>query len=389
MTHILHISCDYIDEIDNQKTAAVFNLVSNSTQFEHTIFSLNRTIVPTQGTRCVRRGQLYSMNYRGLPFGIGLRFFLRRTAKRLLRMMQNRDIRPDIIHCHKLTIEGPIGYYISKKLNVPMTCSFRGDTDFKLIRFKPGYRALYRKILRHSSGLLFIAPWAKLKLENMWPNTVPQQSVVLPNIVDLSSDRSDIDAQISNRLVTVCHLKDYKRKNLIRLIKATDACISEGLDISLDIIGGGPDEVVTLLEEQIRRLQNPSRFKLLGPYTRSEVESTLDRYAALVLPSYPETFGMVYLEALQSGIPILHSRQAGVDGYFDGKSVSVAVDAGSIDSIKSGITLIYEKQREFKANIRQLAESGYLEIFNTPNIVQNYEKAIGQAMEHFRSVQHP
>ena len=381
MTHILHITCDYIDEIDDKKTPAVFNLVNNSTKFEHTVFSLNRTIRPAVAKRHLQQGNLHSIYHFGLPFGLGLRFFLRGTARRLLQTIQQNDIRPDLIHCHKLTFEGLIGYYICKKLDVPLVCSFRGDTDFKLIRFKPGYRGLYRRILRYSAGLFHIAPWAKTKLEKMWPHDVPEQTVILPNIVELLFDRSGADSPITQKFVTVCHLKEYKRKNLLRLIEATNACIAEGLDISLDIIGGGPDEIDSLLRKHIRQLENASRFELLGPRTRAEIEASLGDYAALLLASFPETFGMVYLEALQAGIPILHSSNAGVDGYFDGKGVSVAVDPSSVDSIKSGIFAIVEQQIELKANVRRLAESGYMEMFNTENIVHVYEANIDHVVD--------
>jgi glycosyltransferase involved in cell wall biosynthesis len=381
MAHILHISCDYIDEIDDRKTPAVFNLINNSSGFRHTVFSLNRTVRPAVANRLRQQDNLYSIYYFGLPFGLGLRFFLRGTANRLLRIVQENGIQPDLVHCHKLTIEGLIGYYICRKLDLPLVCSFRGDTDFKLIRFKPGYRGLYRRILRYSAGVFHIAPWARTKLEHMWPNDLPRETVVLPNIVELLFDRSGAESLLTHKLVSICHLKDYKRKNLIRLIDATDACITEGLGISLDIIGDGPEEIFLLLRDHIRKLRNASRFELLGPRTRVEIEASLGGYAALVLASYPETFGMVYLEALQAGIPILHSKNAGVDGYFAGKGVSIAVDPSSVSSIKSGISAVVERQPELKENVRLLAESGYMEMFNTENVVRVYETTVAGVIE--------
>lgn len=376
MTHILHITCDYVDEIDENKTPAVFNLVSHTSMFDHTVFSLNRTTRLSMVACSKRRGNLHSLYYFGLPFGIGLRFFLHRTAKRIMDVIAENDIRPDVVHCHKLTFEGLIGYAIARKLDLPLVCSFRGDTDFKLIRFKPSYRKLYQRILHFSNAILYIAPWARAKLERMWPGVAPTHSAVLPNIVNLSFDRSGRDSGQSQKLVTICHLKDYKRKNLLPLIDAANACIDEGLDFSLDIIGGGSNDVVSLLRDYIGRLPHASKISLLGERTREEIEATLGRYAGLVLPSYPETFGMVYLEALQAGIPIMHSENAGVAGYFDEKQVAVAVDPSSSDSIKSGIRAIVENQAELKSNVRQLAESGYMEMFNTEQIVRTYQSVI-------------
>lgn len=385
MTHILHITCDYIDEIDDDKTPAVSNLVKYSKNLEHTVFSLNRTVRPTLARRSLRNDRLHSIYHFGLPFGIGLRFFLRETAKRLLRIIQDNGIRPDIVHCHKLTVEGLIGSYISKQLDVPMICSFRGDTDFKLIRFKPGYRGLYKRALRQSASVLYIAPWAKEKLERMWPGNTPQHSEMLPNIVNLSFDKSGRVSPPATKLVTVCHLKDYKRKNLFRLFDALDECITDGLDTSLDIVGGGTNELTSLIAGHLCRLKNSSRFRLVGPLTRSELDESLGDYAGLVLASYPETFGMVYLEALQAGIPILHSVNAGVDGYFDNKGVSVTVDPSSIDSIKTGISSVINRQLEMKSAVRKLSETGYMEQFNTENIIDIYETTVTRAVESYRT----
>lgn len=36
-----------------------------------------------------------------------------------------------------------------------------------------------------------------------------------------------------------------------------------------------------------------------------------------VMPSKPETFGLVYVEALSQGLPILYAKGEGFDGYFD------------------------------------------------------------------------
>jgi len=381
MTHILHITCDFPDDIDNRKTAAISNLIKNTDHLDHTVFSLNRRIMVSGNVIHDEQRQVFSMKYLGLPFGIGLQFFLKRTAKEVLQIIRSESIAPDIIHCHKLTFEGLIGYYLSQDLGIPMVCSVRGDTDFKLIRFKPGYAGLYRKILRHSVGALFIAPWSKTKLEAMWPSDMPALSLVLPNIVDVPLDSDAETSTNSRQLVTVFHLKDYRRKNIFHLIDAVDACISGGADVSLDIIGGGPDDVHSRLRRHIEKSRHPQNFKMLGHQSSEQIAARLSRYAALLLPSYPETFGMVYLEALRAGIPFLHSLNAGVDGYFSGKNVSVAVDHDSISSITNGIMMLLEQQSSFKKNIRTLAASGYLDQFRTDNICSAYTDFLDQALQ--------
>lgn len=381
MTHIVHIACDFPDEFDSHKTVAVANLIKNTEHLHHTVFSLNRRLWISGSDYDNSSESVIALKYFGLPYGIGLRFFLRRAAKKILKIIRSQSISADLIHGHKLTFEGPIAYFLSQELNIPMVCSIRGDTDFKLIRFKPGYRRSYQKVLRHSRGALFIAPWAQSRLQKMWPSEVPALSTVLPNIVDMPVNRSTQATIDSNKFVTVFHLKEHQRKNIQRLIAAFDSCVMEGLDISLDIIGGGSDDEEAILQKYIDDSSNPDRYKLRGHMSREAIAECLGGYAALLLPSYPETFGMVYLESLHAGIPFLHSRDAGVDGYFSDANVSVAAAHDSVESIAQGITSLALHQARYKDNIRKLAATNDLDQFRTENISRKYTEFLQQALQ--------
>jgi glycosyltransferase involved in cell wall biosynthesis len=380
LIHVLHISCDFPDALNSQKTPAVANLIRQSPSLQHTVISLNRTAHPGRSTICERSGNVYSVSFLGLAYGIGLRHFLAKAADRVLEIMQRENLQPDIIHAHKLSFEGPITYTLSRSLGIPMAVSVRGDTDFKVLRVKRTYREKYREILRHSRAAFFIAPWAQRELAARWPDAMPDHSVVLPNIVDLDFGMRPPAAAHSERLVMIGHVKDFRRKNFVRLIEAVDQCRKSNPRISLDIIGSGSPEAMRRLQRAIDRTKHPAAFCLRGHLPRNEIEKVLPEYAALVLPSYPETFGMVYLEALHAGIPIIHSSGAGVDGYFDGQGIAVAVDPGSVDSIAAAILTVLEEQRPMKERIRTLTDADFFRKFDTASIVQTYESTISTVL---------
>ncbi len=89
---------------------------------------------------------------------------------------------------------------------------------------------------------------------------------------------------------------------------------------------------------------------------------------------------MVYLEALQAGIPFLHSENAGVDGYFDDLGVSVSVDPKSAQSIANGILQLLNDQSQMRYSIKQLHESGGFDQFNTENIVRTYSETLASVL---------
>jgi len=383
MPRVLHLTRDYPDQIYNGKTKAVSNLIENSSGFCHYVFSLNRTSNIMDETVLNDGDNIYAIAYFGMPYAIMLNYLLVRTARKLHEIIIRENIAPDIIHSHKLTYEGIVALYLSKRLNIPFVCSIRGDTDLKLIKYKPIYHYIFRRILDNAQHVFFIAPWTLDKIAKWAGSEIVEKSSILPNIVNISFDKCDNRSElraVSNRFVTVCNLDVYKRKNIRRIIMAVDQCISDGYDIYLDIIGGGSTTAIGFIEKAIDRCVHRDRIDLKGSMDNSLVVSSLKHYAGLVLPSYPETFGMVYLEALQAGIPFINSSGAGVDGYFSDCNVSVSVDPKSVESIKIGIKKIYSDQQGYKENIFGLTQQDYFSKFSTKRIIQDYEKAITQAI---------
>ena len=61
-------------------------------------------------------------------------------------------------------------------------------------------------------------------------------------------------------------------------------------------------------------------------------------HTVFAMPSFRETFGIVYLEALSQGLPIIHSRGQGIDGLFAPNGVSEGVDPHLDTSLADAIT---------------------------------------------------
>jgi glycosyltransferase involved in cell wall biosynthesis len=379
MASILHITCDLADAIDPDKTPAVRNLLQATGDLQHVIISLNRTVVPFRRSPARLEGTVYSFYYLGLPFGIGLRWSLLRTARRLRRRLDELGIHPDVVHSHKLTFEGPIGQELAVRLAVPFVCTVRGDTDLKLLQYKPGYRRWYRGVYDAAAVVFFVAPWARRRIEEIWPDTAGRPAVLLPNIVPIPATTTMNEPD--RGFVSVFHLKHWRRKNVRRLLDAIDECNAGGCPVTLDIIGGGPATIEARIRRHVDRLRHPDRIRLRGGMDRNRIAAELPHYTALVLPSRRETFGMVYLEALRAGLPFLHSRNAGVDGWFDGLGISVAVDPESVASIADGIRRIVADQRAMRARIRDLSASEFLDRFDARNIAHSYREAIRSLLD--------
>ena len=168
---------------------------------------------------------------------------------------------------------------------------------------------------------------------------------------------------------------------MMRIFKAIFKLKSKGIYIKLDIIGGGSCTAVKSLEANIKTLNLEDQVTLLGQIPHDEMQALLNRYKAFVLPTLRETFGMVYIEALFSGIPILYSQDRGVDGFFDDVEVGVTCDPKSINSIMRGLSILNKDSEILKKNIEEMQGSESWKRFFSAAICKSYAKILHEASQ--------
>ena len=88
-----------------------------------------------------------------------------------------------------------------------------------------------------------------------------------------------------------------------------------------------------------------------------------------VMVSSPETFGLVYVEALSQGLPIVYAKGQGFDGFYDDGLVGYPAVAGNVESIASALKFVMDNYPSMTSRIINLPLD---EDFNWPNIAAKY-----------------
>ncbi len=101
-------------------------------------------------------------------------------------------------------------------------------------------------------------------------------------------------------------------------------------------------------------------------------ENLLDMYRKsdiFIMPSFFKTFGLVYLEAMSQGLPLIYSKGQGIDGYFKDGKVGYSVNPRSIDDIVEKIEIII-------TNYDKISENCYnsVEKFSWGKVGKMYQK---------------
>ena len=274
---ILHLAADYPNANRRETTLAVRNFVQANHAVDHVVVALTRTADPRRQNLLdsdgAGDGRVSSMRYWGLPKGLLLQLSMMIVAGRVRRLLAQRHLTIDLIHAHKLCYEGIAGYYLSRRLGVPLVCSVRGDSERLTLKFLPHYLPLYRRIAQYSQRLYYVSAWIRPVIERRL-GAAHGRGALLPNFCDGTS-LAPVELPDADRLVTILHLDVYAKKGLDRLLAAFAQLAQRHPDVTLDIIGRGTPASIRQIEALIDAAGVRGRARLLGPLPRAELLAKL------------------------------------------------------------------------------------------------------------------
>jgi len=369
MKTIIHISADFPDPIVPGKTKAVANLLKATAGFRHIVYSLNRTHKP--GVFLQRFADDHTaIAYGAPPYGIGLDRFLRPVATAISRDLADRAIQPDLVHAHKFSVEGLVAAELASAQGCQFVCSLWGDTDIKIFEIKRGLRRRYRAVANAAQALLPAAPWTGDYFRNALG--IPDNKFELLPVMTAADDIQPPVISSQPQLISLFHLDSWKRKGLDQLVRAAMRVAHDVPGLTLDIFGTGTDRSVKATNAIAQKHGAAHVVRLRGALPHGDVQRAMNRYTAFVMAPHRETYGMVHVEALLAGLPILWSQNRGVDGLFSGDDVGYRADPMSVQDIAEGIRLLIDREQALKANIARLQRDNAFEHVRRQRIAATY-----------------
>lgn len=244
-----------------------------------------------------------------IPYKIK-RFIGRLCFKKGMRYINKKVWVPDIIHSHYYFI-GEFADKYCKENNVKCLLTEHSSvvhntesSNFKFVKRLSNVYSNYNKILCVSSSL-------KRRIESL----VSKKCYVVPNIVDTSVFNFIERRDCTFNILSVGELKRIKRMDyLISYFSKLDLNKFN----SLIIIGDGPEKRHLLKE--INDLDLKNRVKLLGEKNRRDIFEISKQCNCFCLLSESETFGVAFIEAISSGLPVISTHCGGPEDFINDKN---------------------------------------------------------------------
>lgn len=382
---ILHITADYPDAFVEGKTPAIRNLIGLvQDRFDHRVISLNRATPSVgqwprvlAGSRSVIarqhvQGPVTSLQYDGMPYGLFHLTMLNRLGDALYDRVAQGP-RPDLIIGHKLTVEGILAADLAGRLGVPYAVTIQGNTDTRIVEARPDLAYAFEKILGGATTIFSFAPWAIARIEARLRIRV-ENVVHLPCPVALDTPMAPVAR--GGSLMTAFHFRAMHTKNFPRLAKAVAMARRVERSIRLEVFGGGTVQETARIARIAERTDG---IELAGHCANAELPTHFNRAAGFVLPSMRESFGMVFVEALFCGCPIVYPAGRAVDGWFDRLPFAISVDPASSDAIADALLHLHRDEAALKTALAGWLQTPAAARFRLRGIAQTFLDALQTA----------
>jgi L-malate glycosyltransferase len=237
---------------------------------------------------------------------------------------------PDLIHAHCSLWAGYTAYIIKQKYNIPYII-----TEHSSLFLKGNYSSLEEKKAKIAfNGADKIIAVSNSFAKTLTNTVIPNKNIeVVPNFIDTDFFKNQNNKKKDDFVfMTACFLKRNKRVD--RLIHAFAMHFKNKPNVKLYIIGDGEEK--KNLKDLVGKLGVVSQVTFLGGVNREQLRYHLSLANCFVLPSDMETFGVVLIEAMSMGLPLIATKCGGPE-----------------DIISEGIGLLCEKNEVSLSNAMQ------------------------------------
>ena len=277
-----------------------------------------------------------------------------------------------LIHAHSMTNDGLLAYKLYKKYKLPYVLTVRNtDVNFTL-KYKKHLFKIYEKVLLNAEVIIFPNHSYKNKMIEIFKSNEKlifkmKNSRIIPNGVDrfwhenYSEQYRKLNLKKEINVLFVGRI--YKQKNLHRVVSAINQLNEQKYNVNYNVVGSVIDK------KYFEKLNKSKDFNYLGEKSKIEILDIMKDNDMFIMPSENETFGLVYIEAISQNLPIIFTKNEGIDDYFPENKYGEAVNAFEVNSIKNGILKIIKDYEKYQKN---MISKNHLEDFKWEKIGFTY-----------------
>jgi glycosyltransferase involved in cell wall biosynthesis len=250
--------------------------------------------------------------------------------------------RPDLIHAHASLFGGVAAREIALRTGIPFVLSEHSSAFTRNLVSASNLKLAKATAEAATKRYAVSTPFARLLEERL---AMPTHSwSVMPNLVNKSFLEAPLppERKAGFRFVHISLLNKNKRADLI--ITAFAEICSRGGNAELVIGGDGP--TLPALKALAQDLGVSERIIFRGKLSREQVLSELADADSFVLSSEHETFGVVLIEAMAMGLPVVATRCGGPEDIVAPEN-GILVPIQDVSALSSAMMEILDRREDW------------------------------------------
>jgi len=278
----------------------------------------------------------------------------------------------EVIHAHyaiPFAVAAILARQIAPELNLKVVTTLHG-TDITLVGSHSSMRIITTYAINASDAVTAVSQYLKSETYRIF--NVDREIEVIYNFVDMEHHACSVSPSVpklkSKGQATVIHISNFRPLKRIGDVIEVFARIRRAIDARLLLVGDGPESMKA--EQMVRDLGISDSVEFIGIV--DDVAPILAAADLLLLPSESESFGLVALEAMASGVPVIASRIGGIPEVVEDGVTGYLAPLGDVDEMaRRSLEILTDRKNaaRFSARARERAAK----LFDYRTIVPQYE----------------
>lgn len=299
-------------------------------------------------------------------------------SSKLVDMVKLHQI--ELLHVHYAIPHAYAGYMAKKMLKeenivLPMVTTLHG-TDITLVGNHPFYKPAVTFSINKSDVVTSVSQ--SLKADTLRLFEVKKEIHVVPNFIDntkyhnqFTDCQRSMMARPDEKIIT--HISNFRKVKRIPDVIQIFHLLQQHLPARLIMVGDGPEKEQA--EYLCQHLEIADKVLFLG--NSNEIDKILCFSDLLLLPSETESFGLVALEAMANGVPVISTNSGGLPEVNKNGVTGFLSEVGDVqDMAKNALTILKDKATH--TNFKQQAQK-QAQQFDICKIVPMYETLYQEA----------
>jgi L-malate glycosyltransferase len=304
------------------------------------------------------------------------KYCVNKSTKKGLRLFEKyitENGKPDIIHIHRYE-SGILALKIMEKYQIPYVVT-EHSSFFLLNTIPKSMELIANKTFKNAKKNIAVSEY----FSNVLSNKYKIDFLYIPNIVD--TNKFILKPEIKNQepfvFFNVASLT--KNKNHKLMIDAFGMFNKEFPNSILRIAGVGVEEINIM--NQINKLGLENKVIMLGKLSREQILNELHKCHIFLLSSVFETFGVVIIEAMSTGTPVLSTRCGGAESIIKNNELGMLVHSESLEYLRA-MKKMYLSFSNYDSNgIREYVVNNFSQEFVSEKLIEIYTKVLNNELD--------